>query len=143
MSNKKHVSLTKLARAKASNGYGFSYLESAVKKSSSGQVVEGALLELVLRFNQAIKAWAQDRYVDHVDDAEEGDGQRPDFAVPFPGIKHGTILYSCDELEDGITRAVVIEIDKDECVRCVTLDPGAPFSEASKLAHFGGQNMTH
>jgi hypothetical protein len=107
----KHFSLTELARKKALEDWGHNAESSkkAVEQATTESIQEGALLELVRRLNQVIKAWSNDK---DVEDNQISYNQRPKNAIVIDGLKVGDVCYACD-LEDGVSRITVVQINKD------------------------------
>ncbi len=116
---KKFYSLTAQARRKASKyGQNAETLDEAIR--NTGDLSEGALLELVLRLNQAIEAMANDPHLSQRSDYDPN--SRPSNAKPFPGAKVGDLLYTCTEIEGGVASQVIVSTDNEGYVRTVYSD---------------------
>src|SRR5262245_2687437 len=115
MAKTRHYDLARLARARATENWGYeeNSKHAAVKGMSPEQVVQGGILELVRRLNQAIRAWAADADLQEHDEADA----IPKWAAPLPWAKVGDVLYSCGDLSEGIGAYVVLHKDDKGILR--------------------------
>jgi hypothetical protein len=124
----KHYPKVEVVRSVAAKGYGASFpSEEAAEKAlidNPTNLTASALLEIVRRLNQVASAFARDEEAFKNKLWNEKYDERPEYAIPFPGAKIGDILYSCEDLEDGVGRDVVVEVCKGDYVLTVSADLG-------------------
>jgi len=111
-----HLPHTKLVRRLAAGNWGCDVedVESAEKSllADSDQLSAHALLEIVKRLNQAIKAWETDDY----GSTRFPLGETPDKAERIPGVHVGQVLYCCDSYEPSrspVEEWVVVHVTED------------------------------
>ncbi len=120
MSEKRHYDGPRLARKSAVEGWGPTSptASDAIQSTKPEMMTEYALLELVRRMNQAIKAWARDKDIDD-SVADDGEATRPEYATKFPDAKIGDILYTCDDLDEQVDARIIVSKCDEGYVRTV------------------------
>jgi hypothetical protein len=114
MTKKRHFPFTDLIRHKADNEWGFSdtSTEAALKKLQGESAIEAALLEIVLRLNQAIHAWSED-----VCDPYDDPATPPEWAGVFPDAKLGDLYYLCNDVTAETELGIVVAKDKADHIK--------------------------
>jgi hypothetical protein len=119
---KTHYDMARSARAMAQENWGTEEEngDAAMQRlSDNNEIAAGALLELVLRINQAIDAWSEDgNDKEHPPRKDDNCVANPDFEVGESGYHAG--------LDYGLHREIVIFKDTDGhvlIVRCPTEAP--------------------
>ena len=115
-----HYPHHKTVRKIAENNWGKDYpsLDSAEKEMLGPKttLADAALLEIVRRLNQVIKALARDADGDY---QPRDLAKPPEHAVIIPGLKVGDVLYECDEMEYGVCTSIVVSVEPTGHARIV------------------------
>ena len=124
-----HVSTIEAVRHRAAGDWGHESASISAAAHDLKDIPAAAALEFVRRLNQVCDALAQDKSKPIPPEMVP----RHKKARQFPGVKLGSILYTCDDLEDGILAYVVIYVEDDYALMIASKNSNQPRWVVSSL----------